>query len=522
MWWVLAVAAFLVVVAIRVRLLGIPLERDEGEYAYAGQLMLQGVPPYKLAYNMKFPGTYAAYALMMSIFGQTIFGIHLGFLLVNAATIVLVFLIGCRLINEIAGLVAGAIYAILSLSPSVLGFAAHAAHFVMLPVLGGTLLLLNGRDRGSLARLFASGSLFGLSVVMKQPGIFFVLFAAIYFISKEVRSDCRGRSRLVRTVVFGGGVVLPFAITCLLLFGAGVFKPFWFWTVDYAGQYGTLVPLTRAPHIFVQNTSEVIGPNWPMWLLAGVGAVGGVWNNRTRRGTLFLLAFLFFAGLAVCPGFYFRHHYFVFVLPGLALLAGTAISAFSGLFVRRTIIRSLVLIVITAAATILPVARYKRFFFEIPPVEASRLIYPESPFSESVRIAEYIREHTASDDKIAVLGSEPEIYFYSRRRSATGYIYTYPLVEPQKYARRMQEEMIGEIERADPKYMVSVTMNDSWLPRPGSDPLIFTWANDYIGHNYTPTGFVNITSAETEYYFSDIPPAVATLKNYILIYRRNR
>ena len=71
-WWALAIIVFTLVVAIRIRLLGIPLERDEGEYAYAGQLILQGIPPYKLAYNMKFPGTYAAYALIMSIFGQTI------------------------------------------------------------------------------------------------------------------------------------------------------------------------------------------------------------------------------------------------------------------------------------------------------------------------------------------------------------------------------------------------------------------------------------------------------------------
>ncbi len=56
-WWTLAVIVFGFVLAIRIRLLGIPLERDEGEYAYAGQLMLQGIPPYKLAYNMKFPGT---------------------------------------------------------------------------------------------------------------------------------------------------------------------------------------------------------------------------------------------------------------------------------------------------------------------------------------------------------------------------------------------------------------------------------------------------------------------------------
>jgi len=46
------------------------VERDEGEYADAGQLILQGVPPYTLAYNMKFSGTYAAYAVIMAIFGQ--------------------------------------------------------------------------------------------------------------------------------------------------------------------------------------------------------------------------------------------------------------------------------------------------------------------------------------------------------------------------------------------------------------------------------------------------------------------
>jgi hypothetical protein len=47
-WWALATIVFALVVAIRFRLLEIPLECDEGEYAYAGQLILQGVPPYGL------------------------------------------------------------------------------------------------------------------------------------------------------------------------------------------------------------------------------------------------------------------------------------------------------------------------------------------------------------------------------------------------------------------------------------------------------------------------------------------
>src|SRR5204862_5710353 len=93
--------------AVRIRLLGLPLERDEGEYAYAGQLMLHGIPPYKLAYNMKFPGTYAAYAVIMAIFGQSATGIHLGFLLVNLSTVLLLLLIARTLFGWQAGLAAG-------------------------------------------------------------------------------------------------------------------------------------------------------------------------------------------------------------------------------------------------------------------------------------------------------------------------------------------------------------------------------------------------------------------------------
>ena len=47
---------------IRWHLRNVPLERDEGEYAYAGQLMLHGVAPYTSLYSMKLPGTFAAYA----------------------------------------------------------------------------------------------------------------------------------------------------------------------------------------------------------------------------------------------------------------------------------------------------------------------------------------------------------------------------------------------------------------------------------------------------------------------------
>ncbi|MBV9181525.1 MAG: hypothetical protein JO356_09435, partial [Acidobacteria bacterium] len=93
---------------VRFHLRNMPLERDEGEYAYVGQLMLHGISPYQLAYSMKLPGTYVFYAAILKIFGQTPAAVHEGLILVNATSIVLVGLLAARLFGQTAALSAAA------------------------------------------------------------------------------------------------------------------------------------------------------------------------------------------------------------------------------------------------------------------------------------------------------------------------------------------------------------------------------------------------------------------------------
>ena len=83
-----------VVTGIRIHLLSLPLERDEGEYAYAGQLLLQDIAPYKEMYSMKWPGTFAVYAVTMGLFGQSIAAIHSGLLLTVLPSVGILFFIG--------------------------------------------------------------------------------------------------------------------------------------------------------------------------------------------------------------------------------------------------------------------------------------------------------------------------------------------------------------------------------------------------------------------------------------------
>src|SRR6266850_2624725 len=109
MWW-LMIAVLVIVAAARLCLLDFPLERDEGEYAYAGQLILQGIPPYELACNMKFPGTYLAYASIMAVFGQTPAGIHFGLMCMTTLTALMLYWLGKKMLDPIAGMVAATFY----------------------------------------------------------------------------------------------------------------------------------------------------------------------------------------------------------------------------------------------------------------------------------------------------------------------------------------------------------------------------------------------------------------------------
>ncbi|MGA2371111.1 MAG: ArnT family glycosyltransferase [Candidatus Korobacteraceae bacterium] len=473
----------------------IPLERDEGEFAYAGQLMLHGIPPYALMYSMKLPGTFAAYAAILLVFGQTARGIHLGLLVVNALTTFLIFLLGKRLLGPLAGLVAASSYALLSTSWSVIGLAGHATHFVVLAAAGGLLLLLSAAESQRRWLYFWSGLFFGLAFLMKQPGIMFAVFGGLYLLKAERQTWIHQRREFWRKAgLYAGGVVLPFALTCLLLALAGTFGNFWFWTFLYARQYATTIGIREGLDTLRLILPKVVLPALMIWLLGGVGFTAMIWNRAARSQSFFLVTFFLCSAAAVCPGLYFRQHYFILLLPAVALLAGVAVGCATASLKQHLRARFWaflpVVVFIAAFAGSLYVQR--TFLFRMHPFATSRIIYGANPFFEADEVAYYIQKHSVKDDRIAVLGSEPEIYFYADRRSATGYIYTYGLMEEQPYAGEMQKQMIREIETVQPEYLVLVNVSSSFGRLQGSNKHIFDWIDSYLPTHYDLVGIVDL------------------------------
>jgi hypothetical protein len=485
--------AVLAVIGVRVRLLQIPLERDEGEYAYAGQLMLEGIPPYKLAYNMKLPGTYAAYAGIMAVFGQTPEGIHFGFLLVNLATLALLFFVARRLLDEPHAVVACICYSLLSMSRGVMGLEGHATHLVVLAALAGLLLLLKARESGKPLSFAWSGLMFGLSLVCKQPGLVFGLLGVTILLRDWFKGEGSRRANGVKHIIFfcvAGAA--PFLLVCGWMALAGTFDRFWFWTVEYARAHARVLDWKMGEGDLAAFYEQAESLRWA-WPVAVAGLVCLILGQARADAKFIVGGLLAFSLFAFTASFYFFPHYFIMVLPAIALLIAVAFRSAAAALGEWAPNACLALV------CALFLHAHQSLWFEQSPDQASRTLCGDNPFPEAEQIGHYIREHSQSSDTIAIIGSEPEICFYAHRHSATGYIYMYDLMQTHEYAATMQKEMMQQIEAAKPAFMLLINVPLSWGMSTKSDLSIENWAFSYAEKYYGVAGKYWMFADHTEF-----------------------
>jgi 4-amino-4-deoxy-L-arabinose transferase-like glycosyltransferase len=116
-----------------------------------------------------------------------------------------------ELFDDYAATIASAVYALMSISPAVVGFAAHATHFVVLAALGGFWCLLRGLKSALLWPIFCSGLLLGTAFMMKQPGVFFGVWAGLALVC--ARGSTGTNLWLKRLALYSLAAVTPYGLT---------------------------------------------------------------------------------------------------------------------------------------------------------------------------------------------------------------------------------------------------------------------------------------------------------------------
>lgn len=527
----LALALLLgLVIWIRLGLASTPLERDEGEYALVGQLMRQGIPPYAEAANMKFPGTYAMNALLLSLFGETAEGVHHGLLAVNLLTILLLYRFALRLFaDRITAWLSAAFYGFATLSFTFLGPMAHATHFVVCFGLAGLLLLSPPVLSGSHSRfmLILAGLAMGSACLCKQSGIFFVPAGALLILSAQ---GWRWSAPSVwRSLAwYLAGAFAPFALMVAWLDRQGVLANFVFWTFQYASTYGP--SLAKAPGILAQQFQQMADSTWG-WLIfipAGLAFLPVFRRNLALPvavpGLLTGLGVLSLGGVSL--GLYFRPHYWIQALPVLALLAAVTshgLAAWAGqrwrLQPRSVHLLAGGLCLAYGGAVL---AGEHRLLFPRDPADNIPAIYGGQPFREARQIADFIRQNSAPEDRVFVFGCEPEIYFYARRRPSVNNLYVcYNLLQPHRLQEVLFRKLAADFDRQPPRYFVEADVQYFITEESRRSPL-YQWRTRMLRDHYHPVHMLDLYLEGPDTIApAAIPTHVSQSGCYLTVWERN-
>lgn len=475
-------SALLFAALIRAPIAEIPLERDEGEYAYIAQRWIAGEVPYRDAFDQKPPGIFLVYAVILRTLGDSPTAIHWGAQIWSFGTVAAVWALARAAAGNAAGAGAGILFSVLSASPSVLGNAANTETFMILPATLSLLAALRARRSGSRGWALTSGALAGAAMLFKQvaatnallsAGIVAVSVRGASTRAEEASSLAPFRLRVIWRQ--GGGFLLGGALAWapfLAAFAsAGALRELWDCVAGYNLDYANSVPWRYYARNFIRTFGVILALAWPAYLLAAAGLTAWLVRPERRRFGILLGAWLAASAAGTTIGGYFRPHYYIQTLPAIAVLAALGARALADLPRRER--RKTAFLAALLASVGYPLAASAGYWLPGDPAAKSREIYPGNPFDISEEVGRFLAGRTHPGDRIFILGSEPQIFFHANRKSATRYIFVYPLMTPTEKARARQLELIEEVHRAAPRIIVTVFIPTSFLARPETTTDVF-------------------------------------------------
>ena len=110
------------------------------------------------------------------------------------------------------------------------------------------------------------------------------------------------------------------------------------------------------------------------------------------------------------------------------------------------------------------------------------------------------------EDKLAVLGTEIEMYVYTNKVAPSRFAGCGALLEfPIKESKQWQQEFMHDLEKAAPKYLVFYNNPFSWMVNPKSENLIMPWFNTFVKEHYDLIGFADMLPGGCNYVWKPDP-----------------
>ena len=446
--------------------LAMPLGRDQGIFAWVGQVLLAGGIPYVDAWEVKGPVAHYLYALAMALLGESPLGIRLFDNLLLAATTVALVLFGRRRGVPLWGWVTGCL-----LFASYGGGFWHTAQvdgWISYGILLAILLLWHEPSRLSARAALAVGVLLSLAVLVKPN---FALLGALPLLAYSWRGD-DGRRPFANVGWCALGGLVPIVAFVAVYGLRGQLHVAWDVVVAFnlESHFGHRpVTLATLPRIL---TEVLLDPreNAPViWLLHALALIGLIdMARRDRRGAWLLATGWvcgWLVGVSQNKGFYY--HFMPMYVCAAALAAHAIVRVFapvSGDLRARSRNGLVALLVLSMLPTLRPLYLAVNFWtFQAGTRAAERY---ESQFCENgdelnfchrdvAATAAFLRANSGASDTVYVWGFEALLHLEADRASPTRYGFNYPMVVGSpRYAAAAKDEVIAALTAKPPKAIV--------------------------------------------------------------------
>jgi hypothetical protein len=442
--WLILVGLALIVFLLRIPSLEHPFGNDEGANAYHARLIARGEPLYGTHHSAhQLPGVYYSYALAFVLFGDSLWAVKFMVIIFTIGTAYLLYRTGKLLDSTVLGLLAAIFFVMLSAHNQLAGTSAQNEMFANLPRTAAIFSLLYLHTRQvSPWKFTVVGVLAALSFLYRANYLTpvavtgFVLLAELW---QYRRQSGTWKQTVGRGVWFSAG----FAGTLLLVTA-------YFWAVGLLPRMLLVYPLgvkyVQFRNSVGSNLPPVYQAYWPYYPLYGLyrtnvvalvfGAIGLLTILIFRRyrsiPAIAIIVWFLLAYAQTTVARVLFYHYYLLLLPPLAVLASYPIPALYRLVSRRvpkagTAAAWVIVLAMLAAPIWISVEAEDNYYRQFVRYKTGQQGYDEflkkgvpvdaEKFLRVQKLADYIQERTSPDDLIYYWSGNVQVYYLADRRT---------------------------------------------------------------------------------------------------------
>lgn len=473
-----------------------PLARDQGVFAYAGAVILDGGLPYADVFDTKGPAMHYTYALAMALFGRSMLAVRAFFALLTWLGVALAAWLAERTHGAAARLptiVAMCVVTGSSIQPAYVPWhlGGQAEDVLTLMLLAVVAVSTTGAGLTSIARWGVVGLIFGASLMFKPVLLPTAVLLGGYGVWwARVQGGLPWSDVAVRVATaVGGGVVVPLG-TMAWFFVHGALDDLLQFAVWHARGYAARrTPLVgmlwylffSRPGLWLTGAAAVAlslrpGNRSPVTTMT-VLAMGGAWLGVYWQGKYFpyhltplwlLAAFLVGSWLGRLAG----------ALPAPPVLRGTAAALVAALVVGSS--TSAYGVVLMQTAEVVTGQRTLDSF-------RGPFMTGQADWTGLSEVVQAVHARTDPDDAIVVWGHETLLHFVAERRAPSCFTIDGPLTVPGPFREQYRERYLGDLASDPPELFI--VLHDDVTPIEAEDSATslagFAALQAYVHQHYT-------------------------------------